>query len=42
MGGEGADIDVGESAHGLIGVIDRLALSGTGRFIDWRGNVLTW
>ena len=42
MGGEGADIDVGESAKGLIDVIDRLEVSGTGRFIDWRGNVLTW
>ncbi len=42
MGGSGADIDVGEAAEGLIGVIDRLDVAGAGRFLDWRGEELPW
>ncbi|WP_201833368.1 SDR family oxidoreductase [Microvirga zambiensis] len=37
MGGSGADISVGESAAGLVRLIDRLSLDDTGGFFDWQG-----
>jgi len=37
MGGSGADISVGESAAGLVRLIDRLRLDDTGEFFDWQG-----
>jgi NAD(P)-dependent dehydrogenase (short-subunit alcohol dehydrogenase family) len=40
MGGSGADISVEESAAGLLRLIDRLSLSGTGGFFDWQGKPL--
>ncbi len=40
MGGSGADIDVEESAAGLLDLIDRLSLSDTGKFFDWQGKPL--
>ncbi len=41
MGGEAADVAVEESAAGLIARFDALALSGTGRLEDWRGEPMT-
>lgn len=40
MGGAGADISVGESAAGIIALIDRLSAADTGLFFDWQGERL--
>ncbi|GGK16184.1 SDR family oxidoreductase [Luteimonas terricola] len=42
MGGEQATETVGESATGLLGVIDGLDAGDSGRFLDWRGEALAW
>jgi NAD(P)-dependent dehydrogenase (short-subunit alcohol dehydrogenase family) len=42
MGGRGADIDPAESAAGLVGVVDRLTLETTGRFVNWDGSLRPW
>lgn len=42
MGGPDATIGVEESAAGIIGVMDGLTLSGTGRYLDYRGDEIDW
>ncbi len=42
MGGEQATESVGESAAGLLDVIDGLGEGDSGRFLDWRGTALPW
>ncbi len=42
MGGEQATESVGESAAGLLEVIDGLVEGDSGRFLDWRGAALPW
>lgn len=40
MGGSGADINVEESAAGILSLIDRLSMAESGRFFDWQGESL--
>jgi len=42
MGGSNADLSVGQSASGLIQLIDRLELSDSGRFFKWNGEDHPW
>ena len=42
MGGEQATETVGESAAGVLGVIEGLDAGDSGRFLDWRGEELPW
>jgi len=42
MGGSKADLTVGESASGLIRLIDRLKLSDSGHFLKWNGEEHPW
>lgn len=42
MGGAGADLSVEESAAGVLAVLDRLDLSGTGRFYRVDGTEAPW
>lgn len=42
MGGPEAPLDAAESAAGLIAAIDALTLEGTGRFVDYRGEIIAW
>ncbi|MGY1459411.1 SDR family oxidoreductase [Luteimonas sp. A534] len=42
MGGEQATESVGESAAGLLGVIDGLGAADSGHFLDWRGEAIAW
>lgn len=42
MGGPNAAIEVGESAAGIIGVIDALTLDDTGCFRTWTGETHNW
>lgn len=42
MGGSNAALEPGESAAGLLEVIDGLTLKDTGRFLDYEGETLPW
>jgi NAD(P)-dependent dehydrogenase (short-subunit alcohol dehydrogenase family) len=42
MGGESAEIEVGESAAGIMSVIEGISLEGTGCFMKWNGEVHPW
>lgn len=42
MGGEQATETVGESAAGLLDVVDGVTEEDSGRFLDWRGGELPW
>lgn len=42
MGGERASQTPAESVAGLLQVVDRLELQDSGRFFDWRGQVMPW
>ena len=42
MGGEAAEIEVEESAAGIISVIEGITLDGTGCFMKWNGEVHAW
>ena len=42
MGGPHALIPVEDAVTGIIGVIDRLELSQSGSFFDWRGQLVPW
>jgi NAD(P)-dependent dehydrogenase (short-subunit alcohol dehydrogenase family) len=42
MGGPNATIGVEESAAGIIRVVDGLTLSGTRRYLDYRGSEIDW
>lgn len=42
MGGEGAEIEVEESAAGIMSVIEGISLEGTGCFMKWNGEVHPW
>lgn len=42
MGGEGAEIEVEESAAGIMSVIEGITLEGTGCFMKWNGEVHPW
>lgn len=42
MGGPGAEIEVEESAAGIMSVIEGITLEGTGCFMKWNGEVHPW
>ena len=42
MGGPNAEIDVEESASGIMSVIEGITLEGTGCFMKWNGEVHPW
>ena len=42
MGGSEADISIGESAEGLVALIDSLTLEHSGRFWTWEGKEHPW
>jgi NAD(P)-dependent dehydrogenase (short-subunit alcohol dehydrogenase family) len=42
MGGESAEIEVEESAAGIMSVIEGISLEGTGCFMTWNGEVHPW
>ena len=42
MGGPDADIDVGTSASGILGLVDGLTLARTGGFFNWDGSPAEW
>jgi len=42
MGGESAEIEVEESASGIMSVIEGISLEGTGCFMKWNGEVHPW
>jgi len=42
MGGSGADIDVSESADGIVKLIDTLTISNSGRFMNYDGTERAW
>jgi NAD(P)-dependent dehydrogenase (short-subunit alcohol dehydrogenase family) len=42
MGGAGAEIEVEESAAGIMSVIEGITLEGTGCFMKWNGEVHPW
>jgi NAD(P)-dependent dehydrogenase (short-subunit alcohol dehydrogenase family) len=42
MGGANAEIEVEESAAGIMSVIDGVSLEGTGCFMKWNGQVHPW
>jgi NAD(P)-dependent dehydrogenase (short-subunit alcohol dehydrogenase family) len=42
MGGQGADIDVSESAAGIIALADRLDIANTGMFLNYDGSHIAW
>jgi NAD(P)-dependent dehydrogenase (short-subunit alcohol dehydrogenase family) len=42
MGGSNADLSVEESAAGLVAVVDRLSMAGTGKFYNYDGRELAW
>ncbi|MHA2252528.1 MAG: SDR family oxidoreductase [Candidatus Kariarchaeaceae archaeon] len=39
---ENAPLEVFESIHGMIQVIETLELKDTGKFLDWQGNEIPW
>jgi NAD(P)-dependent dehydrogenase (short-subunit alcohol dehydrogenase family) len=42
MGGAGGELTPEASVDGLLGVLDRLKHSDSGRFLDWRGQPMPW
>jgi len=42
MGGSAAPLAPGESAEGLIGLLDQLTVETTGRFMNWNGTPHEW
>ena len=42
MGGSGAQVTPGDSARGLLKVIDGATLADSGGFIDWQGQGIDW
>lgn len=42
MGGSGAQVTPGDSARGLLKVIDGATLADSGGFIDWQGKPIEW
>ena len=42
MGGDGADITVGESVEGMKGTLERVSLSDSGKFYRWDGTEHPW
>lgn len=42
MGGPNAPVGVEESAAGIIGVVERLTLADTRRFVDYKGTEIDW
>jgi NAD(P)-dependent dehydrogenase (short-subunit alcohol dehydrogenase family) len=42
MGGVSADLEVTDSATGIIGVLDALTIATTGRFLNWDGTERPW
>ena len=42
MGGPKADIDVEESASGIVTLIDKLSMDETGKFFCWNGEEHAW
>jgi NAD(P)-dependent dehydrogenase (short-subunit alcohol dehydrogenase family) len=42
MGGANATLKPPESIHGMLAVIDKLGLEGTGRFVNYAGEELPW
>jgi len=42
MGGADAALDVGESIHGMRGVIAGAGINDAGRFLDYRGRTVPW
>jgi NAD(P)-dependent dehydrogenase (short-subunit alcohol dehydrogenase family) len=42
MGGKHADIDVAESASGIIDIAERLDIAKTGKFLNYDGTSLAW
>jgi NAD(P)-dependent dehydrogenase (short-subunit alcohol dehydrogenase family) len=42
MGGRGADIEVGESAKGILDIAEKLELAGTGKFLRYDGAEMAW
>ncbi len=42
MGGAGADLDPAEAAAGILRVAEALDISGSGRFVDWKGEPVPW
>ena len=42
MGGASGDLEVTESATGLIGVLDALTIETSGRFLNWDGTERPW
>jgi NAD(P)-dependent dehydrogenase (short-subunit alcohol dehydrogenase family) len=42
MGGQGADIDVDESAAGIIAVAGMLDIANTGKFLNYDGSQIAW
>jgi len=42
MGGPKADIDVAESASGIVTLIDKLSMDETGKFFCWNGEEHAW
>ena len=42
MGGEGADITVGESVEGMKGTLAKVTPADTGKFFNWNGTEHLW
>jgi NAD(P)-dependent dehydrogenase (short-subunit alcohol dehydrogenase family) len=42
MGGQGAPLPVSDSVKGILQVIDTLSRNDTGKFLDWKGDVIPW
>jgi NAD(P)-dependent dehydrogenase (short-subunit alcohol dehydrogenase family) len=42
MGGAGADIEVEDSAAGILSVVDRLTMKSSGSFVNYDGTGLAW
>lgn len=42
MGGRGAPVSAGESARGILSVVENLTLRDTGKFLDYRGQEEPW
>lgn len=42
MGGRGAPVSAGDSARGILSVVEKLTLRDTGKFLDYRGQEEPW
>jgi hypothetical protein len=42
MGGPNAPVSAQDSAAGIIGVVERLTLADTRRFVDYKGAEIDW